>query len=504
MPVALNPPFRIQDQQDFGSTPGAGNSGYAITWNNATLRFVLSSVAAPVSSVFGRTGAVVAVSGDYTASQVTNAAATNVGNTFTAAQTVGFVPAAPSYDVGNLVLRPTETLPVIWKWDNSASAWVDLSSYAGGGLGQWEALGDTSDELYIGFASKWTAMDWVIGASNVGVTVRTYGWNGSSWQFMAYSPLTITPSLTSAVKKINQDDVSYAYPFWTAKVMNDHASPPDSTSRYWLRMIYNSGTPVYFLKLAISSDNSAMVLFNGPYTTTQTLSILQNGGMALKSGAALAIESGAVLSNSVNATITSDARFGWGLSNTYPGNSTVGYIGGNSGVAIGRASNDIAMFGTDASVPLAVTTTTVKARQPFSVVIDSAVTNAVVNCSNILLTSTGTPAAGFGAGLKFTLESSTSADQDAGRLTWEWATATHASRAALGKLSAYYTSTERECIRWEADSTAAKVGFLGAAAVARQAHIADPSGGATTDAEARTAINAILNVLENFGLVATS
>jgi hypothetical protein len=38
----------------------------------------------------------------------------------------------------------------------------------------------------------------------------------------------------------------------------------------------------------------------------------------------------------------------------------------------------------------------------------------------------------------------------------------------------------------------------------QQAHIADPSGGATADAEARAAINSILAVLENIGLLATS
>jgi hypothetical protein len=41
------------------------------------------------------------------------------------------------------------------------------------------------------------------------------------------------------------------------------------------------------------------------------------------------------------------------------------------------------------------------------------------------------------------------------------------------------------------------------AAPAQAAHIADPAGG-TPDAEARTAINAILAVLENAGLTASS
>jgi hypothetical protein len=48
------------------------------------------------------------------------------------------------------------------------------------------------------------------------------------------------------------------------------------------------------------------------------------------------------------------------------------------------------------------------------------------------------------------------------------------------------------------------IGFLGAAAVVRQAFIADPTGGGTTDAEARTAIIAIITALETYGLLATS
>lgn len=39
---------------------------------------------------------------------------------------------------------------------------------------------------------------------------------------------------------------------------------------------------------------------------------------------------------------------------------------------------------------------------------------------------------------------------------------------------------------------------------AQPAHIADPSGGATVDAEARTAINAILAALEAHGITASS
>lgn len=52
--------------------------------------------------------------------------------------------------------------------------------------------------------------------------------------------------------------------------------------------------------------------------------------------------------------------------------------------------------------------------------------------------------------------------------------------------------------------TGTTVGFYSATPVAQASHIANPTGGATQDAEARTAINAILVVLENLGLTATS
>lgn len=45
-----------------------------------------------------------------------------------------------------------------------------------------------------------------------------------------------------------------------------------------------------------------------------------------------------------------------------------------------------------------------------------------------------------------------------------------------------------------------RIGFLGASPIARQSAITPPSGGATVDSQARTAINSIITVLQNFGL----
>jgi len=53
-------------------------------------------------------------------------------------------------------------------------------------------------------------------------------------------------------------------------------------------------------------------------------------------------------------------------------------------------------------------------------------------------------------------------------------------------------------------SATAPLAFHGATPAAQAAHIGNPTGGATQDAEARSAINAILVVLENKGLTALS
>lgn len=76
-------------------------------------------------------------------------------------------------------------------------------------------------------------------------------------------------------------------------------------------------------------------------------------------------------------------------------------------------------------------------------------TNAISNVSTLEHDTSGTPAAGFGAALQALLESSTTASQEAGRLVWEWTTATHASRASKGKLSAYLVAAEVIGLTWD-------------------------------------------------------
>lgn len=66
----------------------APTNGQVLAYNSTYSRWEPSNYSGGVSSVFGRTGAVTAQTGDYTAAQVTNAAAINASNTFTANQII--------------------------------------------------------------------------------------------------------------------------------------------------------------------------------------------------------------------------------------------------------------------------------------------------------------------------------------------------------------------------------------------------------------------------------
>ena len=129
-----------------------------------------------------------------------------------------------------------------------------------------------------------------------------------------------------------------------------------------------------------------------------------------------------------------------------------------------------------------------------------AATNSATATFNLSHNSTGTPAAGFGTRIQFELHSSTTTNRQSAALTTSWYEATDATRK--GDLIAYVTDAggEREGWRIRGNGSAPAIGFLGAAPAARQTHIAD----ATNAADVITRVNAVIAVLETFGLIATS
>jgi hypothetical protein len=91
---------------------------------------------------------------------------------------------------------------------------------------------------------------------------------------------------------------------------------------------------------------------------------------------------------------------------------------------------------------------------------DSALTNTVQALLTVGHNTSGTPAAGFGGGVKAQLQSSTTADQDAAQWAAVWDTATHATRGASLRVYTVQNAgalTERG--RFDGSATANDTGF---------------------------------------------
>ena len=121
---------------------------------------------------------------------------------------------------------------------------------------------------------------------------------------------------------------------------------------------------------------------------------------------------------------------------------------------------------------------------PINQIIQNIVTegNAVQDAYIFNGESYNTPAAGHGVAIVAKLRSSTTIERLAGRLSWRWpntAGVTDATRASQGRLTSYYTSTERESIRWGSNSSNPLLGFLDAEAIPRQTVAADATDLAT-------------------------
>lgn len=153
-----------------------------------------------------------------------------------------------------------------------------------------------------------------------------------------------------------------------------------------------------------------------------------------------------------------------------------------------------------------ITTTALTMFQPLSLYDDdSPLTNQPVRALTIGANNTSAAADGFGTYMQVEAQDiGPNYNVAIGRLNWIWSTATHASRVAQVFCEANYSGGLSEIWRGQAGASPA-ISFLGGGVTpaTRQTHIADPSGGGTQDAEARTAINSILNLLEAFGFMAT-
>lgn len=128
--------------------------------------------------------------------------------------------------------------------------------------------------------------------------------------------------------------------------------------------------------------------------------------------------------------------------------------------------------------------------------LEDAVTNATTTVLNLIHNSSGTPAANFGAQIRFGLESSTTANTSAAAVEAFWGTATHASRAGVIRLVAVDSGGAREGVRVSGNGSAALLGFYGGAGGAKPTVTGSRGGNA--------ALASLLTALAGLGLLTDS
>lgn len=140
-----------------------------------------------------------------------------------------------------------------------------------------------------------------------------------------------------------------------------------------------------------------------------------------------------------------------------------------------EGDTDANLFYTDASADsVGIGTSAPGAR--FEVAYSSSNTNSATTTIIQSAASTGTPAAGFGVGTRYNLQSSTTAGQTAAGDAVSWVVATHASRTARRTFSVSDYGGSREVIRIEASGSAGMLGFYGVNAVIQPATTGTTTG----------------------------
>jgi hypothetical protein len=154
---------------------------------------------------------------------------------------------------------------------------------------------------------------------------------------------------------------------------------------------------------------------------------------------------------------------------------------------------------------LLVTGHTTQTNPPVKFVDNTAATNTVRNVLNLETQTTGTGAAGLGAGLLFSIETATGGTmQSAGRVYSLWNTAANATRKAKTVITAFDTS-ERIGVEVYADGTQSMVAIGGATASARLTLPAGGTAANTSPLKLTTQASGLTNVEQGaFELIGNS
>jgi len=498
VPVAIRAITRIQDADDANLTLSSGTNGYAITWDNATGKFVM---AAAGGAPFADSTAIVKGSSD-----ATKLLRFEVDG-FTSGQTRVLTP--PDQDGTIAVLERAQTFTADQTFGATALD-VDITNKSIG-------VGDSasSSARIYAFASTSDSNVYTFRGNRLHTTTKT---GYEPFENVSYSfDITNNGSGTkTAIGLVN-----------SVRSFGGSAYSVVIGSQY---QVYHRGTSTCSSLYGFIARAGGGVVGSGTITNAYGASIgLDTVGGTITNFYAIA---GGVTGNFSNTAITN--YYGAHIRNATPGSG--GAITNNYGLYISsitsggtlnyaiytndglsRLGDQLSIVGSADRQQFTVTGYSTQSVPVGAIVGNDAVTNSVANVLAIQKNSTGTPDAGFGSGLLFQLKSSTTADQDAGRLVYKWATATHASRQAQSDWTVYDYSAERTVISIGANGSAGLLGFYGVTPVVKQSGTGETTGftaGAGTGVNddstfsgnvGATAyrINDIVKALKNYGLLAS-
>lgn len=183
-------------------------------------------------------------------------------------------------------------------------------------------------------------------------------------------------------------------------------------------------------------------------------------------------------------------------SNTSGGHSlTLGGI--TAGVATAAFSHNVHTYG-GLSVGALASPSAGQIRASREIITDNEDANTTGILPEIYLRrrSTGTPAAGFGAAIRFQLQTSTTNERNAGQIAAQWIVASDGSRRSEIIISAWDAAAARPGITVGSDGTAALLGFFGSGGYGRPT-ITGSRGG-------NVALANLLAELANLGLIVNS
>ena len=518
MTVAIRTVTRIQDQDDFGSTPGAGNDGYALTWDNGAGEFVLA--AAGVTDHGALTGLSDDDHSQYLLATGARTGASSQAQTFT-----------------NGIIGPS------WKPASDSTAALRLQTSGGADV---VTLDTTNKITYLtgavstaplgnelltngAFASNdftgWTAgANW---SAATGAAVHTAGSveaitqnvsviNGTMYQLVFTTAGRTAGSITITLGAVTLDIGGGTTGITTnsTKTLSITAGATSSVAftvtptSDWNGSIDNISLKAIGVAqgaLSLKDDTgSEFIEFRGKASVFNTAAGNQALCFNTTGSGNTAMGYYALRSNTTGANNTAmgfqAGRYHANGSTelTDPENSV--YIGYGARGYDNSDSNSI-VIGYDAA-GLGANTTVIGNTSTTAATIYGAgrflLTNATTNAVDIIGTlghnTSGTAAAGFGGGLAFNLQSSTTASQSAGLIASSWIVATHASRTARLALSAYDYNGAREGVRIDTNGSAALLGLYGHAATAQQ--VLATGAGASVDN--------VISALQALGLVKQS